>query len=116
MSLRPGEGVFFSNPLTEPILLHLTGEILQGDLSNSIPAEVCVRSSMVPQGGLIQGTLGYIPASFDSISILLDGGLESYYFFGGEWSPFEPAQAVGEAAFIDSWNAKFWRRRYFVWP
>jgi outer membrane protein assembly factor BamB len=119
MTLKPGEGVFFSNPLTEPITLHLTGEILQGDLSNSVPAGVSVRSSMVSQPGLIQTTLGYSREPGDVVMLYTNGNYLTYtvdQFEPYQWLPDEPALAVGEAAHFQSGSAKAWHRRYVVWP
>ncbi|HEU0008484.1 MAG TPA: hypothetical protein VFT34_01570, partial [Verrucomicrobiae bacterium] len=122
MSLRPGEGVFFSNSLAQSLSLCLTGEILQGDLSNSIPAGQSIRSSMVPQGGFIQATNHYIPDPGDVVQLYTSSGWQNYIFddFDNQWVlngvPAEPVLEVGEAAFINSQSAKFWRRRFFVWP
>ncbi|HEU0010189.1 MAG TPA: PQQ-binding-like beta-propeller repeat protein, partial [Verrucomicrobiae bacterium] len=122
MTLRPGEGVFFSNSLAQSLSLLLAGEILQGDLTNRIPSGLSVRSSMVPQGGFIQTTLGYIPEDLDMVLLYTSPGWLSYSFDGADqqWLlngvPAEPVLEIGEAAFINSQSAKFWRRRFFVWP
>ncbi len=121
MTLRPGEGIFFSNSIAQPVSLCLTGEILQGDLSNSVPAGQSVRSSMVPLGGLIQHTLGYIPDPGDIVYLYKSPGWESYNFDDiDHWLlngvTAEPVLELGEAVFINSQSNKFWRRRFFVWP
>jgi len=122
MTLRPGEGVFFSNSLAQAVSLHLTGEILQGDLSNSVPAGQSVRSSMVPQGGPIQQALGYIPQGLDTVYLYTSPGWQIYTFddVDQQWLlngvPAEPVLELGEAVVINSQSNKFWRRRYFVWP
>ena len=122
MTWRPGEGAFFSNSLAQPVLLLLTGEILQGDLSNSVPAGQSIRSSMVPQGGSIQQALGYIPQGLDTVYLYTSPGWQIYTFddVDQQWVlngvPAEPVLELGEAVFINSQSAKFWRRRFFVWP
>ncbi len=122
MTLRPGEGAYFSNSLAQPLVLFLAGEILQGDLTNRIPGRQSIRSSMVSQRGLIQTNLGYVPDPMDTVFLLTSAGWQVYTFddVDQQWLlngvPAEPVLEVGEAAFINSQSAKFWRRRFFVWP
>jgi hypothetical protein len=123
MTLRPGEGVFFSNSLAQPLTLLLTGEILQGELTNSLRlTNWAIRSSMVPQPGGITTTLGYGPDFGDQVTLYTNNTQLIYNFseFGAQWflngEPSEPALAVGDAALIYSVSAKAWRQRYFVWP
>ena len=122
MTWRPGEGLLFSNSLSQSLLLCMAGEIMQGDLSNSIPTGQPIRNSMVPQGGLIQTTLGYSPDPLDQVSLLTSSGWQTYIVddIDHQWYlngvPAEPVLKVGEAAVMTTQTNKFWRRRFFVWP
>jgi hypothetical protein len=61
LTVLPGEGVFFRNPTSNDITNSFVGEVMQGNLTNSMPVGLSIRSSQVP----IAGTLDpiFFPAS-----------------------------------------------------
>lgn len=90
---------------------------MQGDLSNPIPAGFAIKSSMVPQAGLVSTDLGLAGlADFDTLyqwDVGTQGYVSSTYAFGA-WSPAEPTIAVGEAFFLQSSAAHSWDRTFSV--
>ncbi|NLH84220.1 MAG: hypothetical protein GX450_02190 [Verrucomicrobia bacterium] len=98
-TLNPGEGAFYVSPVATT--LTFVGEVLQGNLQNTLPVGVQVmRSSMVPQAGLITTDLGLPAEAFDNI-YTYSGGFSVYTFddLDLEWTPNEPTVGVGQAFF-----------------
>jgi hypothetical protein len=111
LSLAPGEGAFIS--LEAPATLTFVGEVMQGNLSISVPAGFSIRSSMVPQSATLED-LGF-PVEFgDTVYFYRNGEYESSVAFGTEFSP--PAvPEVGEAFFINNGGAeRTWARSFSV--
>jgi len=99
-TLNPGEGAFFQCPSAST--LTFVGEVLQGSLTNSTPINTkVIRSSMVPQAGLITTTLGF-PAEGGDTLFTFHGGYGGATFDPDDlvWAPAEPNIAVGESFFI----------------
>jgi hypothetical protein len=98
-TLNPGEGGFFLSPVATT--LTFVGEVLQGSLTNTLPlGQKVIRSSIVPQQGLISTDLklpgeandslytyasGYAPYQFDDVDLV--------------WKPSEPTIIVGQSFF-----------------
>ncbi|HNR72528.1 MAG TPA: hypothetical protein PLN97_13100 [Verrucomicrobiota bacterium] len=98
-TLNPGEGAFFLSPVATT--LTFVGEVLQGNLQNTLPlGQKVIRSSMVPQAGLITTDLGLPAEALDSL-FTYAGGYSSYIFddLDMEWLPSEPNIAVGQSFF-----------------
>jgi len=98
-TMNPGEGAFFITP--QATTLTFVGEVRQGSLTNTLPTGVKVlRSSIVPQAGLISTTLG-LPAEANDQLFTFNGGFTAYGFDELDlvWSPSEPNIAVGQAFF-----------------
>ncbi len=117
-ALAPGRGVFVQLPSAKTITL--VGNVMQGGLSNSYPAGYSVISSMVPQGGLIQTDLGYVPVSGVNI-FRYNPAIQNYapnYTWGTKsgWSPSQPTLNIGEAVFVQSPSASAWVRNFTVGP
>jgi hypothetical protein len=49
MPLVPGEGFWIRNPTDNPLLQDFHGDVLQGRLTNSLPAGFALAGSSVPQ-------------------------------------------------------------------
>ncbi len=99
VTLNPGEGAFYVSP--EATTLTFVGEVLQGTLVNDLPAGVKVmRSSKVPQAGLISTDLGLPGEAADNL-FTYSGGYSAFIFDDLEmaWLPYEPTIAVGQAFF-----------------
>jgi len=99
-TLNPGEGAFFQCPSAST--LTFVGEVLQGNLTNPTPTNVkVIRSSMVPQAGLVTTTLGFPGEGGDTI-FRYAGGYTTYTFDPDDlvWYPNEPSMNVGESFFL----------------
>lgn len=114
-TVNPGEGIMIRNPLGTPLSITFVGEVLQGNLSNPLPAGYAVRSSIVPQAGGITSVLGY-PAEADDMVYKYAGGYTAYSFdeLDEAWTPSEPVIEVGEAFFSRKVNAASWDRVFSV--
>jgi hypothetical protein len=124
ITLNPGEGGFFRNNTASPLAITFVGEVMQGSLTNHLPAGYAIRSSIVPQQGTLQD-LG-IPltgpgAPSDGDQVFLYNGSYSastYDGLGNAWdtpgSPGGPTINVGQAFFIKSSVAYDWTRNFTV--
>jgi len=98
-TLNPGEGAFYLSPVATT--LTFVGEVLQGTLQNDLPIDTKVmRSSMVPQAGLISTDLGLPGEAADELYTWANG-YTGYQFDDLDmvWLPSEPTIAVGQAFF-----------------
>ncbi len=104
--LLPGEGAIIFNPTNNFKTLNFSGEIVQGDLVNPLPAGLSIRSSLVPQPGRLHSDLGLAMTEGDVIH-LFDRDQQKYAvhpYSAKEWETNEPAIAVGEAFWIGKTN------------
>jgi hypothetical protein len=106
VTLNPGEAVFYKNAQASTETLTFVGEVLQGQLVNTLPLGVQVmRSSMVPQQGLVSTDLGVPYDNNDLLYVyntLQNSGGYSLYQYStddGQWDPSEPTIAVGQGFF-----------------
>jgi hypothetical protein len=107
--ILPGEGIFILNPSSQAMTQTDVGQILQGDLTNFIPAGLSIRCSFPPMTGKITQDLGLKLNSFDNVYLLRGGGLTVFTFLpNGTWNPFEPTVNSGEAFEIDAGQATNW--------
>jgi hypothetical protein len=98
-TLNPGEGAFYVSPTATT--LTFVGEVEQGLLTNSLPiGSKVMRSSIVPQQGLITTQLG-LPGEANDSLFTFNGGYTTYQFdsYSLSWSPSEPTINVGQAFF-----------------
>jgi hypothetical protein len=112
-TLNPGEGGLIKTP--SAITITFVGEVLQGSLSNNCPSGFAVRSSMVPQAGLVSTDLGFPQVHGDNVYKYSAGWGTYAYDSDIGWDPNEPSFAVGEA-FMTKQNsgAKGWVRNFTV--
>jgi hypothetical protein len=115
-TLNPGEGGFYKSPTATT--LTFVGEVLQGALSNPLPAVgvLGVRSSMVPQAGLITTDLKYPGEPFDQVYKYTGIWGESHFDdIDPVWLPSEPTFGVGEAMMVKKVGATTaWTRNFTV--
>lgn len=102
MTLLPGEGAVLWNagaPFTNTIV----GSVLQGALTNELPAGLTLCSSSVPQAGRLTSDLQF-PAAFGDVVFFLnsDGTYRRYDYWATGWHPEEPVVRLSEA---------FWSRK-----
>jgi hypothetical protein len=116
VTLNPGEGGFFRNPNAGPLTLTFVGEVMQGSLTNPIPAGYSIRSSMVPQAGDVNA-LGFPAVPNDQIFRYVNpGGFQLFQFdeFDNAWLPSVPNANVGESFFVNKVGAANWVRNFTV--
>jgi hypothetical protein len=123
-TLNPGEGFFIvldNATAPNPTTVTFVGEVPQGTLVNPIANGYSLRSSIVPQSGQLQSTLGLVPAP-DSSVFTFDVTRQLYNdpfsYFGptpADWDPAEPVIGVAEGFFILNPAASFnWTRQFSV--
>ena len=116
----PGEGAFIeiAPGSPDPTTITFVGEVPQGHLENPVPTGYSLRSSIVPQRGLLSTDLGYTPNELDQVYLFHGGSYESFLFLGGNWLPNEPTLEVAEGFFAEVLNgpAISWTRDFQVSP
>jgi hypothetical protein len=120
--LNPGEGVFLRAPAAGT--LTFVGEVPQGSLSNPLPQNYSLRSSIVPQSGGISSVLGLTAADGDTV-YFFNPATQTYanaltYILAppdpGFWFPTEPNPAVGQGFFFknNTGTPRSWTRTFSV--
>jgi hypothetical protein len=127
-TLAPGEAAFFLNPTTTNVTVTFVGDVPQGNLTNGVPQNFSLKSSIVPQGGSLQGNLAYVPTGGDQVLRWVNNypassgyAIHSYDADFGEWD-VEPGTGslgpirVGEGFFIKraAAGAGQWVRQFSV--
>jgi len=115
-TLVPGEGAFISNASAASFPVTFVGEVKQGSLSHSVPKNLSIQSSEVPQSGKVATDLGY-PASDGDTIYQYDNASKAYVIHVldlGEWSGGEPVPKVGESFFVRKVDTKPWTRTFSV--
>jgi hypothetical protein len=121
-TLQPGEAAFLRNPTTTNITVTFVGDVPQGSLTNPVPQNYSLKSSMVPQAGLLQTQLGYVPTGGDQVLRWVNNyptsagySIHSYDADFAEWD-VEPNVTVGEGFFIRRFTAgtNQWTRQFTV--
>jgi hypothetical protein len=117
-----GDGAFLFNPGAQ-FTLTLVGEVAQGTpVSNPVPAGYSIKSSKVPQAGLVTTDLGYTPEA-GAVILKFDTaaqGYKTYTFdeFDLVWvrqgQPEEPTLGIAESAFFQRQNPGTWNRNFTV--
>lgn len=112
ITLNPGEGCFMNSP--SAFTNTFVGEVMQGALTNALPAGFSIRGSMVPQAGTAT-ELGLTAAldEGDTIYQWKNGAYKSAAIEFGAWSA-EPNVAVGEAFWVNKLAAGKWVRNFSV--
>lgn len=98
-TMNPGEGAFYISPTATT--LTFVGEVMQGSLVNTLPInQKVIRSSMVPQQGLITTDLKLPGEPLDNL-YTYSGSYTVYKFDDVDliWTPSEPTINVGQAFF-----------------
>lgn len=115
-TLVPGEGAIFFNPTTDYKSLNLVGEVMQGNLFNSIPAGFSIRSSLVPQPGRLHTDLAF-PAADGDVVHLFDRDRQQYVIFNYDpksWNSNPPVVGVGESFWVGKTSPANWVRNFTV--
>jgi hypothetical protein len=112
ITLAPGEGAFIAT--LSAFTLTFSGEVMQGELNNPIPAGFSIVSSQVPQGGGITSVLGFNGSDFDTVFQFNNetGTYSIASIDGGTWAPAEPQIGIGESFFMAKLSAGSWDRNF----
>jgi len=114
----PGDGVFVRNPGTTPVTVTFVGEVPQGTLANPVPAGLSIKSSQVPQAGLVSTDLSFPAAAGDQVYKFnaTTQKYDTYAFVNAVlgWQPSQPSVGVGEAVFVRKNAAASWNRTFSV--
>jgi len=119
-TVAPGEGIMIKNPsTTQPLTITFVGEVLQGSLTNQIPAGYSVKSLMIPvainQTNRLVEENGFPAQDGDRIFKYTAGAYQAYeYMTGIGWDPGEPSIAVGEAFFVSKTAPAVWVRNFTI--
>lgn len=118
VTLSPGEGFWIANPSSNLMTLTFAGLVRQGALVNPISTNTWIYSSMVPQTGLLQTDLQYIPNTGDEVFIYDPTNINySIYTYGpvkhpGCWWPYELVLQAGQAFVLSPAATNSWNRRF----
>ena len=116
LTLSPGEGALVLP--AAPTTFTFVGEVKQGVLGNPFPANLSIRSSIVPQTGSLDTALGFAPLDGDLIERwnTESAGYDLYVFIDGYgWDPATPMPRVGESFWINRPAPGEWDRTFRVW-
>jgi hypothetical protein len=118
-TVMPGDGVFVRNVTAADATVTFVGEVPQAAASNTqVPAGLSIKSSPVPQQGLVTTALLYPIASGDQIYKWNGTAYDTYGKTPFGWSSpggtQEPTINVGEAFFARKNAAATWTRNFSV--
>lgn len=112
----PGEGAICFNPTPEHRPLTFVGEVMQGHPSIPIAAGFSIRSSPVPQNGLLQEELGFPIADGDVIH-LFDREKKKYLlhpYENGKWINGSPSVTIGESFWVAKKTPGNWAHDFTI--
>jgi hypothetical protein len=108
-TLNVGEGLFLKNPASTSVAATIAGTILQGDLTNAIPAGLSIQSAIIPRAGRLTQDLGLKLSVFDNVYLFTNGILQTFTFLpDGSWRPYEPKVGVGQGLIINASKPLNW--------
>lgn len=116
-TLNLGGGAIFFNP-GAPFTVTFVGEVKQGSpVSNPVAAGLQIKSSEVPQAGLLSA-LGFNPVGLNTVyQYAADGSsfiINSFDPSIPGWDPSEPTVGIAEGFWIDSASGETWNRNFSV--
>jgi hypothetical protein len=113
--INPGEGFWIRLPAATKVTF--VGEVMQGTLSNPIPAGFSLKASQVPQAGKLQTDLKFPVATGDVVykySSPAGYAIASFDPDLGGWDPAEPTIGVGEGFWARKVAVGDWARTFSV--
>jgi len=115
MTLLPGEGAFVKNAAATNVTITFVGEVMQGSLTNTLPAGYSIASSQVPQADTLDN-LGFPKEKGDVVYRFVNGSYVTYAVnkITGNWPAVPPSVAVAEAFFVKKVAQKDWTRSFNV--
>jgi hypothetical protein len=109
ITVAPGEGIFIKT--TTRFTNTFVGEVILAS-TNPIPAGYSIRSSVLPQSGLLTSTLNYPAAEDDTVFKWNGAGYNSFSYVDGTWGPSQPSFNVGESFFVKKTASANWVRNF----
>lgn len=113
-TLVPGEAFFFKNT-GATFTNTFVGNVKQGNLVTPLSVGFNFVASQVPQSGLLEADLKYVPGNNDQVFTFNSAGNSynpaSTYFFGWDSEPFIQ---VGQGFFVKRANPGSWSRSFSV--
>jgi hypothetical protein len=115
--LTPGRGFFVFNPATNNVTVTFVGGVMQGNLTNALPAGFSLIASMVPQQASLD-ILGF-PGKPGDVVYLFNASTQSFEVaifdeLDGTWVPNLRPIRTGEAFVVLKRKPALWTRRFFV--
>ncbi|HZQ45755.1 MAG TPA: fibronectin type III domain-containing protein [Verrucomicrobiae bacterium] len=96
-TLNPGEGGFFGNPTQTNLPLAFLGQVLQGKLTNSLPAGNSICAPIIP----LASALSTLPANNnDTVQCYVNGKWTTYTSILGIWSGTPALTFIPGGAFL----------------
>jgi PKD repeat protein len=97
LTLNPGEGAILVNPAA-PFVVTFVGEVMQGRLTNSLPAQPMLKSSMAPVAGLWE----FPSQEGDQVQTwdVANQTFVMHKFLNGAWTGTAPTVQPGEAFWV----------------
>ncbi|MHB8523648.1 MAG: hypothetical protein ACYDH9_23235 [Limisphaerales bacterium] len=114
-SFAPGEGAFLFNPSGSGSTLTLVGSIDEGIHTNSIPAGLSIRSSLLPESGQLSADLNF-PAAEGDIIYRFDNASGTYKVYTYDFDSWTAPPSVnsGESFFVWKPVAADWTQVFTV--
>jgi hypothetical protein len=117
VAFAPGEGGMFRNTTASPLTLTFVGEVMQGSLTNNLPAGYAVVSSKVPQAQTL-ADMG-LPGVDGDKAYVYNSGYTTFTYDELEpgWTPGAtagPTIPVGQAFFVRKGAPASWVRNFTV--
>jgi hypothetical protein len=118
LDVSPGTGVWLSTPPGSTFTNTFVGEVTL-DSTNTVEAGYSIKSSVVPQAGLLSSQLAYPVAPGDGVFVWNGNGYDIFSFDPdlSAWAPSEPSVNVAQGFWIfNSGASKPWVRHFTVGP
>lgn len=117
--MGPGLGAFIYNKGAQ-FTVTLVGEVMTGTQTINLVRGWQLVSPVVPQSGLLQTDLGYVPSATGDSVFTYDAALQTYnqYNFDGDFQEWDlqPNVQVAQGMFILRTAAGSWTRTFNVGP
>jgi hypothetical protein len=113
-TLNPGEGAFLYVPAGSNYTNTYVGEVLTGNLTNSLPTGFALVGSKVPQQGALQADMSYPVVNGTIVYKWVNPSLSAYNYLGGSWAPSDPVMNVAEGWFSYKPAAVDWVRNFTI--
>jgi hypothetical protein len=119
-ALNPGGGIMvqITTPYPTNATVTFVGNVLQGAITNAVPAGFQVIATPFPISGVIDTNFGYIPSKGDRI-YTWNSAIQNYsgttpLYTGTKWLPAEPTITVGQPMFLLAASNNVWGLNFVV--